>query len=445
MEIDTSGALIDERVLAELEGKLQPEIEAMRRVVETDGYADDRASLNLLDDTSSINALKQSATPFLGADVVLLVGMGGPGLGARAVQEALQGILHNELIQSRVSSTPPGQGGPGARIYYLDTLDPTRVLMLTQLLEVYVAEGKKIVIVVATQSGTTTETVANFEHFLSFLEQHGVDPASALPVITNEGSKLEQFAHDRGLTAIPVPPTIGGRYSVFSPLGLFPLLLAGIKIDELLAGAREARTAALQPTLARNPAARSAAIIASHHQEAGRTILTNLMLMPDYESVGFWCRQIMAESLGKQHDRNGRTVHMGITPTVEVSSRDLHSMFQLHMEGPDDTLTRFVRVGSSDEVRLPTRPEFDTLVPALQGKRYQQLAEAITASVLYAYQEVGRPCTVTDLDGSVSDLGAFLQTTMMETMFLGHLLHVNPFDQPGVERYKKEMKKNLVG
>ncbi|MBI4185810.1 hypothetical protein HY524_02055 [Candidatus Berkelbacteria bacterium] len=435
LTIDSSQAKISSDDLEQFQPLLEREILAMQAVVETGGYHEDRASLNLLDDNRMLDQIERAAQSFRGADTIVLVGMGGPGLGARAVQEAIQGTLHTAVQSARPSAS--------SQVFYLDSIDPTRVVMLTEILQGYQAQNKKIVIVVATQSGTTAETVANLEYFLTFLEQHDVDPREALSIITNDGSPLDYFSHERGLSRVLVSPLIGGRYSIFSALGLFPLSLMGIDINKLLAGARDARRRGLNQDLVHNIAARSAATIAIHYS-AGRHILVNSMLKPDYESVGLWCRQLMAESLGKKQDQYGHVVHIGYMPTVEISSRDLHSMFQLHMEGPDDTLTRFVRVATDDQVKLPVRPEFEALVPQLQGASYQRLTHAITEGVLHAYRAVERPYLLTDLDGSVADLGSFLQTMMMETMFLGRLMNINPFNQPGVGLYKSQMKKLLA-
>lgn len=429
IRLDTSNALVAEVTYAELEKKLQPEIETMRQVVKAGGYTDDRASLNLVDDTAMLTRIQEAAKPFRDVDTVLLVGMGGPGLGAKAMQEALFGTLHNYLASPRM--------------FYADTIDPTRIVALSKILATDLEYGKKVLIIVSTQSGTTTESIANMEYFLSLLESHKVDPSTSVVVITNEGSKLDAFSSQRKLQRILVPPIVGGRYSALSGLGLFPLAVMGVQLESLVAGAREARDQGLEQSLDVNNAARSAAAVYQHSAQ-GKNILVNFMLTPELESLGLWCRQVMAESLGKALDRNGKKVHVGITPTVAIGSRDLHSMFQLYMEGPNDKFTTFIQIQGKSEVSVPERPEFKDLATHIQGKTYQQLTQAISEGVLAAYRQVKRPYGVITIDdASDYDLGALMQLKMMETMFLGFLLNVNPFDQPGVEMYKTEMKRIL--
>lgn len=430
IKLDISNALVDEAAYAEIEQKLQPEIETMRQVVGTGGYADDRASINLPDDMKMLSRIEAAASQFTDVDTILLVGMGGPGLGAKAMQEALFGTHHNYL--------------QSPRMFYADTVDPTRIVALSKILATDLEAGKKVLVIVSTQSGTTTESIANMEHFLSLLELYKVDPTKSVVVITNEGSKLDAFASERKLERVLVPPSIGGRYSALSGLGLFPLAVMGVQLESLLAGARQARDRGLELSLEANDAARSAAAL-YHHYAQGKNIFVNFMLTPELETLGLWFRQVMAESLGKALDRNGQKVHVGITPTVAVGSRDLHSMFQLYMEGPDDKFTTFIQIHSQSEVSVPERPEFNDLTTHIQGKTYQQLTRAISEGVLAAYRQVERPYNIiTTDDASDHDLGALMQMKMMETMFLGHLLTVNPFDQPGVDLYKTEMKRILA-
>lgn len=446
IKVDTTNALVEQTVLDKLEQKLIPEIKAMQEVVEIGGYNDDRASINLPDDEEMVKRVDEAAAPFRGAHSILLVGMGGPGLGSRAIQMAYNN-LRNESIHSMELCYPNPPDQHHGRLYYADTVFGSSIRELLMILEEDLKVGRKLVVIISTQSGTTTETIANMAVFIELFEKYGIDPTTAMPIITNEGSKLYKFSQERGFTCVSVPAKVGGRYSVFSPVGLFPIAIQmddGENCQGLVAGAREARDQSLSLSLEKNCAARNAAVI-YHHYKQGKNILVNFMFDPRFETIGLWLRQVMAESLGKAHDRDGKLVNHGITPTVAIGSRDLHSMFQLYMEGPNDKFTNFIRVGSAGEVIVPKKPEIEALVTNLQGKSYSAISRAISEGVFAAYRDRSRPFSVIDLpDNSNAAIGYLLQAKMMETMFLGHLMNVNPFDQPGVELYKTEMKRILA-
>ncbi len=429
IEWKSDQALVPAEWLGDAATILEPEFDKMRAVVKAGGYDDERASLNAPGDQVFREQVKSVVRSCGQADTVLLVGMGGPGLGARAVQEAVTGALHNSFKVPKV--------------YYADTVDPARIEALTRILSMDLEAKLRVVVVVATQSGTTTETIANFRHFSALLASHGLDPAEHMPLVTNEGSRLDQFGEAHGYFRVLVPPAIGGRYSVCSPVGLLPLALMGIDIDEFVAGAREQRDRLLALPLSENPAAFQAAALAFHAGE-GKNVFVNFLFAPELESLGLWCRQLMAESLGKVRTSAGQAESVGITPTVAIGSRELHSTFQLYMDGPDDKLTTFVRVASAPSLRLTEDERYESLVRYLGETTYQEVSEAIFQGVLHAYDKRRRPYTVLTLpDTRPGTIGAFMQLKMIETMAAGWLLEVNPFDQPGVEAYKKETKRIL--
>lgn len=430
LRLDTQQTLVPDEALNKAWNHIEREVAAMQRVVDDRDDSHDYASLNLPSDSAMHERVIELAGRFGSAETIVLVGMGGPGLGAKAMQESLTGTMHNQLESKK--------------IFYADTVDAKRIGDIRTILDTDLKAGKQVLVIVCTQSGTTTESIANMQVFEAVLEQHGADLSQSMVVITNEGSKLDAFAAERSIDRLLVPPKIGGRYSALSSLGLFPLALLGIDIKAVATGALEMRTVGLATDVARNLPAQSAAAI--HYQYThGKNVLVNFMCSPDLESLGLWCRQVMAESLGKAKDRHEQTVHVGMTPTVDVGSRDLHSMFQLYMEGPDDKFTSFVRWKQRSKLTVPAKPEFDALTSNIGGRGLAAINHAINEGVLHAFAEVKRPFSVIDIDeGSASDLGAFLQFKMIETMFLGCLLSINPFDQPGVELYKTEMKRIMA-
>ena len=155
----------------------------------------------------------------------------------------------------------------------------------------------------------------------------------------------------------------------------------------------------------------------------------------------------MGESIGKEFDVNQKRVFEGITPTVSIGSTDLHSMAQLYLGGPADKFTTFVRMARNRAVvTIPNLPEYASLVKGVQAKSLSEVMDAILTGVQRAFQKGKRPFVEIILpDKSASSIGQFLQMKEMEMMYLGHMLGVNPFDQPNVESYKRETRMILEG
>lgn len=422
-------ALIGERQLAAAGKRLLPELKAMRAATKK-GYEDDRASINLPFDTSMVRQVKALAAEHRDTDLLVVVGIGGSNLGAMAVQEALLGRLHNET------------GRP--RVYYADTVDERKMRDIALLLDDALRRKGRVLVNAVSKSGSTTETVANLEVLLATLKKYDVTSTSVV-VTTDENSPLWKLAAKSGFATLAIPKRVGGRYSVFSPAGLFPLAVLGVDVEELLAGAATMRERCLSDDIMNNPAA-IAAIIQYLHYKGGRNIAELFLFATDFESVGKWWRQLLAESCGKEFDRSGkRRIWAGITPTVSIGSTDLHSVAQLALGGPQDKLTTFVTVGEKLETRVPDLKEYESLVPNLQGKSLKEIMDAILQGAMIAYGQGKRPyCHIELPSCSAYCLGQFLQLEMMETMLLASLLDVNPFDQPGVESYKAETRRMLA-
>ncbi|MFB6245706.1 MAG: hypothetical protein ABEJ03_05170, partial [Candidatus Nanohaloarchaea archaeon] len=195
-----------------------------------------------------------------------------------------------------------------------------------------------------------------------------------------------------------------------------------------------------------NPASRSAATI-FENKERGHDIHDLFLYGKDLEMIGKWYRQLTGESIGKEHDNEGEQVHTGVTPIVSVGSTDLHSMVQLYLGGPNDKLHSFVWVEENDsEIELPENSEYEDLVEDIQGISFKEIMEAIFEGVNTAFEKSDRPYNVITIpDKSERSIGGLLQFKMMEMMYLGSLLNVNPFNQPNVEEYKVETKEILKG
>ncbi len=410
-------ALIPKSKIYSTAKKLLPELKKLSAVKD---YSDDRSSIILPEQNLRIVNAAVSLKQKLHPQLIVVVGIGGSNLGTIAIQEALLGKqwnLHN-----------------APRILYADTVDPDALQVIIEEMQSVLRQGRQVILNVVSKSGTTTETIANFEVLLNVLKRHRRDAEKYVVVTTDKDSKLWQLGVKNGFSLLEVPKKVGGRYSVFSPVGLFPLGMLGINLKELLDGAAWMKEKCLS-NVKESPAAIGASLIYLHNK-AGRNIYDHFLFATDLESLGKWYRQLIAESTGKTKTS---------TPTVSIGSTDLHSMVQLYLGGPDDKFTNFVVTHFNNTIKLPFYSEYNALVPDLQKKELNHIMHAILHGTMIAYKKGKRPYTETRLDGkNAKALGAFMQLKMIETMLLGKLLDVNPFDQPAVESYKKETRRILV-
>lgn len=397
--------------------KLTKEIKKLNSVKD---YSNENASIHLPNDEQNlriVNAaitLKQKLKPQL----IVVVGIGGSNLGTIAVQEAILGKQWN------LHNTP--------RIMYADTTDPDSLQIIITEMQNTLRQGQQLILNVISKSGSTTETTANFEILLNVLKRHRKDSQKYVVATTDKNSKLWQIATKNNYSVLEIPKNVGGRYSVLSPVGLFPLGMIGINIKELLDGAEWMKQQCLST---KSPATIGASILYLN-TKAGKNIHDNFLFSTDLESLGKWYRQLLAESTGKTKPAP--------TPTVSIGSTDLHSMAQLYLGGPNDKYTTFVTTYYNNTIKVPDYPEYNTLVENLQKKELNQIMKAIYSGVKTAYKKGKRTFTEIHMDGKTTyNIGAFMQLKMIETILLATLMKVNPYDQPAVEEYKKETQKIL--
>jgi glucose-6-phosphate isomerase len=412
--------------------KLEAYTERLRGIYESGTYTQAECSINLSKDDALLgqvqDLVKQKITPSLKYSIV--VGIGGSNLGTKAVYDALIG--HGDLFDSRYNP----------RMLFAETTDPEMLVQMVAMLRDLTSKDEVLVTLIS-KSGGTTETLANFEVIMEPLRTKFGDAClDRVVVITDEGSKLWNAAHVEEVSCLAIPAKVGGRYSVLSAVGLFPLASAGIDIVAIRQGA----TQMLDDCFATdNLAARSAAVLATQSKN-GRTINDNFFFHPELESIGKWYRQLMGESIGKERSLDGQVVHAGITPTVSLGSTDLHSVGQLYLGGPRDKVTTFVSSATSVGVEVPSERVFPDLVPMIDGKSAADIMTAILDGVKIAYQKAELPFMEVSLDAiDEQSLGAFLQFKMLEMMYLAQSMNVNCFDQPNVEDYKIETKRILEG
>lgn len=410
--------------------RLQSEIERLGRA-NNQGYNSVYASLNLVYDTPLIDTVQKLAEnkKALGVECLVVIGIGGSILGTQAIHQALHGIYYNEL-------------DPKIKVYFLDTVDPDMMHDCLTLLEGYLSAGKKILVNVITKSGTTIETIANFEVVRACLQKyHPQDYNNYIVVTTDKESPLWHVALNKKFSILEIPVNVGGRFSVLSAATLFPCAILAIDIVALQKGARDILAHVLNTTILENPAAISAIIKYIHYTKHAINI-NNLFVFGVYlEALGKWYTQLMAESIGKERDIEGKKVHVGITPTVSVGTIDLHSVGQLYLGGPYDKFITFCSLEEyTHNIEIPKFQEYTTI----ENRSLQEIMNAILKGVKRAYHKEDRPfCEIVIPKRDPYFLGQFLQLYMVEIIYLGFLLHINPFDQPNVEMYKQETREIL--
>lgn len=434
LSIEQEHSGVSEKILQSYEHTLRHELEQVRKASEG-MYETPYASINLSLDNNHIQTAKSLADKYKNTSLLVVIGIGGSNLGTIAIQEAILGKQHN---------LHPGNR---PKILYADTVDPDSMNTIQSLMDAELKKNKKVVLNLISKSGGTTETIANFEILYTTLKKYKKQKAAeSVVVTTDDGSHLWHFAKERKFKVFAMPKTVGGRYSVFSPVGLFPLALLGIDIKKLLDGAADMRAACLRDEHNENPAILRAAMIANAHA-SGKNITDNFYFKTDLESIGKWYRQLMGESIGKEYNKAGtEVIHAGITPTVSIGSTDLHSMAQLYFGGPNDKFFTLVSINKfSTNLAVPVIKEYDALVPNIQGKKLTVIMDAICDGVATTLENRNKTfCRIKLHDSKEESIGALLQLHMMEIIYLAAIYDVNPFDQPNVEEYKVETKRILA-
>ena len=362
---------------------------------------------------------------------VIVAGIGGSILGTQAIYNALR---KNDYVN--------GVGG-APQMLFVDAIDERHLVSVLSLLDQKITKRDELLINIVSKSGQTVETIANFEILTRELSKSFGNILPRIVATTDENSCLWKIAKEKNIMTLPIPKIVGGKFSVFSPVGLFPLELCGISARELLEGARDAREMCLAKSIEDNPALMRAVVIFLL-AEKGKNIHNSFFFNPEMKAVGQWYRQLVGEGLGNRRNRAGVVVRNGITPLVSLGSSALHSMLQLYLGGPTDKMTTFIFSPSSEyNLQIPKNKIFDTIENMGEASALE-LTHAMYASVTATYLEEKLPFMEIKMDViSAYTLGALLQTYMLEIMYLAELQNVNAFDQPSVELYKQKMREKI--
>ena len=352
-------------------------------------------------------------------DIFVVIGIGGSYLGARAAIEFVKSPIYNNLKKD----TPD--------IYYAGNGISSSAL--SELLSI--CEGKDICVNVISKSGTTTEPAVAFRIFRELLEKkYGAEGAKSRIFATTDRAKgtLKNFADQMGYETFVVPDDVGGRYSVLTAVGLLPIAVAGIDIDQMMKGAADARALYTRSPAADNDCFKYAALRNLQYRN-GKRVEILVGYEPFQTMFGEWWKQLYGESEGKEHK--------GLFPASVIFSTDLHSLGQYIQEGERilfETVLDFKDSGA--EVEIPFDKDNVDGLNFLAGKKLNYVNSTAMLGTLFAHADGGVPNIVFEIkDRGAYSFGYLVYFFELACAVSGYMLGVNPFNQPGVEAYKKNM------
>ncbi|MBO5105909.1 MAG: glucose-6-phosphate isomerase [Clostridia bacterium] len=352
-------------------------------------------------------------------DVLIVIGIGGSYLGARAAIEFLKSPYYNSLK------------GDNPEIYFAG--NSISGSALNDLLKM--CEGKRVSVNIISKSGTTTEPAIAFRVFREYLEkQYGEEEAAKRIYCTTDKARgtLKALADQKGYECFVIPDDVGGRFSVLTAVGLLPIAVSGADIDALMAGAAKAAEQYNVLDFEKNDCYRYAALRNALYRK-GMEIELMVAYEPRFAMFAEWFKQLFGESEGKDKK--------GIFPASVIFSTDLHSMGQYIQDGRRilfETVVNIADCGS--DVTIKEDAEDGDGLNFLSGKTMSYVNQKAFEGTLLAHTDGKVPCFVLDVEkADEENLGKLIYFFEKACAISGYLLGVNPFDQPGVESYKKNM------
>ncbi len=360
-------------------------------------------------------------------DDFVVLGIGGSALGTRALRDALG---------DGDPTHAAGRAGPHPRLHVADNIDPHSMGLLLNRLDM-----RRTFFNVVSKSGSTLETLAQYLVVAERLERAvGPDRVREHFLFTTDPRRgpLRELAGETGIPTLPVPPNVGGRFSVLSAVGLFPAAAAGIDVIAVLRGAARMEERCRTSRLTGNPAGVVATLLHRADVECGRRVHVFMPYCDRLRSFALWIQQLWGESLGKAAVRDGRPADAGPTPLPAAGTTDQHALLQLFMDGPADKVVCFFTVDSVDDpIPLAGTPAPSALAFP-EGCSLQELmtiAHAATAAALRTRNRPNLTVRLSRLDGEA--LGELVFLFQAATAYAGFLYGVDPLDQPGVELGKR--------
>ena len=345
-------------------------------------------------------------------DDFVVLGTGGSNLGAKT----LFSLSHLGL----------NQAPQGIRCHFLDNVDPVLFKAIMNSLS-----PNRTFVFSVSKSGTTAETLSQTVLLMNWLREAQCDLSNHMAVLTEQkDSPLTNLANEFGLLAFPHDPLIGGRFSVFSLVGLIPALVAGVDVAQVRAGAWSILDPIVNNAIPTNHVfAAKGAALADAHARAGRNQTVLLPYADQLADFGLWYRQLWAESLGKKG--------CGTTPIRAMGTVDQHSQLQLYLDGPSDKLFTFIEV--AHQKVLPALPT-DLLGPNLTYLHGKSLGDLLVAECRASADTLAdreHPVREIRIDNiSAFTLGQLMMHFVLETVLTAHLWGIDAFNQPAVENIK---------
>ncbi|WP_105619922.1 glucose-6-phosphate isomerase [Vallitalea okinawensis] len=359
-------------------------------------------------------------------DAFVVLGIGGSALGPIAVQQAINHPFFNELSKEDRGGFP--------RFYVADNVDPENLSYLFDIIDV-----EKTLFNVISKSGSTSETMSQFMIIEDMLKERLGDSYKENIVCTTDAKNgnLRPMADKEGYKSFVIPAGVGGRFSELTPVGLLPAAMAGIDIEELLAGAAYMDELCKIEDTFKNPGSMYG-ILSYLAMEQDKNIQVMMPYADSLKYIADWFAQLWAESLGKKFNNNGDAVNVGQTPVKALGATDQHSQVQLYAEGPFDKMTVFIGVDEYNKsLRIPKVYGDIPSLGFLGGTTQDQLIKTEQMATEYALMKQGKMnMTLTLPKVNEFTLGQLLYLFEVTTAFAGELMDINAFDQPGVEEGK---------
>ena len=348
-------------------------------------------------------------------DILVVCGIGGSYLGARSALEALNGLKSNDKLEI---------------IFMGQTFSPNYVAQVMNYLK-----GKNFAINVISKSGTTTETSISFRLLKELLEkQVGKEKARKAIYATTDKEKgaLKTLCNNEGYATYVLPGDIGGRYSVFTAVGTFPLACAGIDVEAMLKGAAKAREEIQSLPLKDNQCYQYASM-RDYMYRHNKPVEMYVTYEPQMSQISEWLKQLFGESEGKEHK--------GLFPGSATFSTDLHSLGQFVQDGTPLLFETILNVKEpKDDIVIPHDNDDLDGLNYLEGKNLAFVNQKAFEGTLQAHEDGGVPCNVFYIDKlDAYNLGYLFYFFMRACAMSAYMLDINPFNQPGVEVYKKNM------
>ncbi|GAP04910.1 glucose-6-phosphate isomerase [Fructobacillus tropaeoli] len=374
-----------------------------------------------IQDQASLAPIHQAADAIKkNSKVLVVIGIGGSYLGSRMAIDFLRSPWHNELVQ-----------GDEVKVYFAgNAMSPMALDELDRVIG-----DQDFSVNVISKSGTTTEPAVAFRFLKQRLvAKYGEEGAKERIVATTDAKKgaLKNEATAEGYQTLVIPDGIGGRFSVLSAVGLLPMAVAGINIENVLAGAAEAEKTYSSDDVHENPALAYAAYRRILYDKGYTTeILANWE--PSLQYLSEWWKQLMGESEGKNQK--------GIYPSSANYSTDLHSLGQYIQEGRRDLFETVVRIDhSKHDLPIPKTGDNEDGLLYLEGKSLEEVNKTAATGVVLAHVDGGVPNLAVHLDRQdEAGLGELIYFFELAVGVSGYLFNINPFNQPGVEAYKTAM------